>query len=171
VSAEVIECLDTVSVAKLANVNRSTLDYWVRTGLVTPSLRDLPGRRRTRLWRVEDAVVVRAVASLRAAGCSLQRVRQAARSIAGSADALGSDATLYWDGFDVLMIDHEGVVESLLRYPGQRIFRPVALPLGVWDSETKVIAQFIDSDDLKTGRTYDTREEALRGQALRVARA
>lgn len=170
-SAEVIECLDTVSVAKLASVNRSTLDYWVRTGLVTPSLRDVPGRRRTRLWRVEDAVVVRAVASLRAAGCSLQRVRQAAQAIAGSADALGSDATLYWDGFDVLMVDHQGAVESLLRYPGQRVFRPVALPLGLWDSESKSNARFISSDDLKTGRASGTREEAERLRDLRAARA
>jgi DNA-binding transcriptional MerR regulator len=171
VSAEVIECLDTVIVARLAGVNRSTLDYWVRTGLVTPSLRDLPGRRRTRLWRVEDAVVVRAVASLRAAGCSLQRIRAAVQSIEGSADALGSDATLYWDGFDVLKIDHEGAVESLLRYPGQRVFRPVALPLGLWDRETKSRASFIDSGDLKTGRPFETREEAERVRDLRAARA
>lgn len=161
-SVRVVECLDTASVARLAGVNRSTLDYWARTGLVAPSLRDAPGRRRTRLWTVSDAVVVRAVAHLRLAGCPLQQVRKARAAIEGRFGRFGADATLAWDGSDVLKVDHEGKVESILRYPGQQVFRPVALPLGAWQEETSGSILYIREDDLLVGIPRPTRELAMK---------
>jgi hypothetical protein len=160
-TVKVVECLDTSSVAALAGVNRSTLDYWVRTGLVAPSLRDSPGRRRTRLWTVSDAVVVRAVAHLRLAGCPLQQVRRARSAIEDRFGRFGADATLVWNGSDVLKVDHEGRVESILRYPGQQVFRPVALPIGVWQEETSGSILYIREDDLLVGVPRATRDLAM----------
>ena len=159
---DVIECLDTANVARLAGVNRSTLDYWVRTRLVAPSLRDTPGRRRTRLWTVADAVVVRAVAHLRLSGCPLQQVRKAREAIEDRFGRFGADATLVWNGSDILTIDHEGKVESILRYPGQQVFRPVALPIGAWQDETSKSILFIREDDLLVGVPRATRELAMK---------
>jgi MerR HTH family regulatory protein len=164
-SVAVIECLETAAVARLASVNRSTLDYWVRTGLVAPSLRDAPGRRRTRLWTVSDAVVVRAVAHLRLAGCPLQQVRRARVAIEDRFGRFGADATLVWNGSDVLKIDHEGKVESILKYPGQQVFRPVALPIGAWQDETSDSILYIREDDLVVGVPRATRELAMKAGA------
>lgn len=164
-TVKVVECLDTSSVAALAGVNRSTLDYWVRTGLVAPSLRDLPGRRRTRLWTVSDAVVVRAVAHLRLAGCPLQQVRRARAVLEDRFGRFGADATLVWNGSDVLKVDHEGRVESILRYPGQQVFRPVALPIGVWQEETTKSIRYIREDDLRVGVPRATMELAMKAGA------
>lgn len=165
-TAKVIECLDTPTVAVLARLNRSTLDYWVRTELVQPSLRDAPGRRRTRLWTVRDAVIVRAIAQLRAAGCPLQRVRQAKAKITKTWGRLGSDATLVWNGHDdILQVDHEGAVESLLRYPGQQLFRSVALPISVWTRETKGSVKFIHRDLVGSAAPSLTRADAMKRAA------
>jgi hypothetical protein len=161
-SAKVVKCLDTAAVATLAGVNRSTLDYWVRTGLVAPSVRDTPGRRRTRLWTVSDAVVVRAVAHLRLAGCPLQQVRKARAAIERRSGRFGADATRAWDGSDVLKVDHEGNVESIVRYPGQQVFRPVALPIGAWRAETTGSILYIREDDLPMGVPRATRELAMK---------
>jgi|SRR5664279_4186808 len=158
----VIECLDTAAVAGLARVNRSTLDYWVRTGLVAPSLRDSPGRRRTRLWTVADAVVVRAVAHLRLSGCPLQQVRKAREAIEDDFGRFGADATLAWNGSDILKVDHEGAVESILRYPGQQVFRPVALPIGAWQAETSESVLYIRQDDLLAGTPRSSRKLAMK---------
>jgi DNA-binding transcriptional MerR regulator len=161
VAANVIECLDTATVATLAQVNRSTLDYWVRTGLVTPSLRDSPGRRRTRLWKIEDAIVVRALAVLRHAGCPLQQIRLARSAIEADLGKRGVSATLVWNGSDVLLVDEQGEVESLLKYPGQRVFRAVALPVGRWSEETNKSVVFIWDDEIPKGPVFSTRELAL----------
>lgn len=160
--SEVISCLDTARVAGLARVNRSTLDYWVRTGLIEPSLRSAPGRRRTRLWTIQEAVVVRAIAELRQSGCPLQQVRRARKKIERTWGRLGPDATLAWDGSDVLRVDHEGAVESLLKYPGQQVFRAVALPIAVWRRESKDAALFIRRDRLARGVPQTSRELAAR---------
>lgn len=164
-TVKVVECLDTSAVAALAGVNRSTLDYWVRTGLVAPSLRDSPGRRRTRLWTVADAVVVRAVAHLRLAGCPLQQVRRARAVLEDRFGRFGADATLVWNGSDVLKVDHEGRVESILRYPGQQVFRPVALPIGAWQAETTKSIRYIREDDLLVGVPRPTMELAMKAGA------
>src|SRR5688572_5089330 len=110
--SEMVECLETVTVCQLAQVNRSTLDYWVRTGLVVPSLRSNPGRRRTRLWTVRDAVVVRTISALREAGCPLQRVRAARDEVVAKWGTFGPETTLVWTGSDILEVGPEGEVES-----------------------------------------------------------
>ena len=164
VPARVIECLETAVVADLADVRRSTLDYWVRTGLVQPSLRDMPGRRRTRIWTIEDAIVVRTVAELRHSGCPLQQIRKACKEVKALKGKLGADTTLAWDGSDILKVGAEGEVESVLRYPGQQVFRPVALPLGLWQGETTKAVQYIRRDLLPTGNPQPSRELALKAR-------
>ena len=159
-ASQVFECLDTGAVARLAGVNRSTLDYWVRTGLVSPSLRQAPGRRRTRLWTIRDAVVVRAVAELRSSGCSLQQVRRARAQVENDWGEVGSDTTLVWTGGDVVRIGPDGQVESLVRQPRQQVFRFVTLPLGYLQGEAAKQVRYISEDCLAVGVPATTREKA-----------
>lgn len=160
--APVIECLATVDVCRLANVNRSTLDYWVRTDLVTPSLRTDPGRRRTRLWTVRDAVIVRAVAVLRDSGCSLQQVRRARAQVEDEWGGVRADTTLVWTGGDVVRIGPEGEAESLLKMPRQQVLRFVALPLGSWRDETSRAVGYIREDSVALGMPATTPAKALK---------
>lgn len=157
----VVECLDTVAVCRLAGLNRSTLDYWVRTGLVCPSLRPEPGKRRVRLWSVKDATVVRTVAELRNSGCSLQKVRQACSELDARWGGLRSDTVLVWDGADVLHIGRNGAVESLLKRPRQQVFRVIALPIGLWSQEARAEVRYLREDRLATGVPARTRTLAM----------
>jgi DNA-binding transcriptional MerR regulator len=161
VQRAVIECLETTVVARLAGINRSTLDYWVRTGLVTPSLRLNPGKRRTRLWTVQDAVVVRAVAELRASGCPLQQVRKAHDQLRGDWAAIGPETTLLWTGGDVIRLGAEGEAESLVRQPRQQVLRLVELPLGRWRTETARSVRYIRKNNLERGVPAATHQAAL----------
>lgn len=111
----------------------STLDYWVRTGLVTPSIRSSQGRRIERLWSLRDVLVVRTIRALRTAGASLQAVRRAREEIERSDQDLTA-VRLYWDGTDVLVTDQDGT-RSLARRPGQQVFQVVVLPLDEWHME------------------------------------
>ena len=144
-----VQALETPVVARLAGMPRSTLDYWARTGLVTPSVRPSSGRRRAMLWSVRDAVTVRAVKVLRDAGAPLQRVRAAKRELErGWGEALGK-AVLIWDGADVLRLGTWGELSSLLKHPGQHVLHAVALPVGAWRAEAEAEAVTLPSQPHK----------------------
>jgi DNA-binding transcriptional MerR regulator len=159
-STRIVECLETARVCRLADVKPSTLDYWVRTGLVVPTLRDEPGHRRTRLWSVRDAVIVRTVRELRKAGCPLQTIRRAQHQLASQWKVLGPESTLIWSDGELYDISPEGRVEALVKHPFQQAFALVALPLGLFRDEAKKVVQYIRSDNLAYGPPSDTPREA-----------
>jgi DNA-binding transcriptional MerR regulator len=139
--ARVVASLNTPSVCVLAGIKPQTLDYWARTGLVTPSVRGSSGRRVPRLWSVKDVVIVRAIKALRDAGCPLPKVRQVKRLVE---EGWGQDLTstvMFWDGRDVLALRAWGDVESILARPGQQVLHLVALPLHHWVTETESQAE------------------------------
>lgn len=158
----VLECLDTVTVSRLAGVNPSTLDYWVRTRLVRPSVRPEPGKRRPRLWAVRDVILVRTITELRASGCPLQRVRAACRQLEERWDGLRADTVLVWNGADVLRLGRSGGLESLLQHPGQQVFRLVTLPIGHWHREALGAASYLREDLVEYGVPVPTRDLALK---------
>jgi DNA-binding transcriptional MerR regulator len=136
----VVEALDTPMVCRLAGMRPATLDYWARTGLVTPSVRGSAGRRVPRLWSVRDATVVRALKALRDAGCSLQRLRKARKVLETGWSSAAADTVLYWDGHDVLAVMPRGELLSTIGAPGQLVFHVVALPIGPWADEGRTRA-------------------------------
>src|SRR4051794_36308139 len=89
--------LGSREVCDLLGLPSSTLNYWVQTGLVRPSIRGPEGRRVEQYWSVEDIVVVRAVQRLRGHGASLQAVRKASRELQRWGSAM-NNARLFWDG-------------------------------------------------------------------------
>src|SRR5207248_2773191 len=79
------EAFSSPEVRRLAGCTYRELDYWTRSGLVTPSIRDAHGTGTQRLYSLQDAVTLRAIKALRNAGLSLQAIRRAARYL-GDAD-------------------------------------------------------------------------------------
>ena len=133
--------LETPSVLKLAGIPYSTLDYWVRTGLVTPSVRAGEGRRRVRLWSVADAVAVRALKHLRDAGAPVRLLAKARKTLAADWTPALSAQMLFWDGADLLQLDEWKNLLSLIKEPGQGALHVVALPLEVFtrDAEAAIV--------------------------------
>jgi len=127
--------LETPAVCRLAGLPSSTLDYWVRSGLVTPSVRGSSGRRVTRRWTIADVVSVRALKELRRAGCPVRLLRKARERLDSEWQPTLRNQLLYWDGRDLLGLGPWDEVVSLVRNPGQGILRLIALPLDTWVAE------------------------------------
>lgn len=60
-----------------AGISYRQLDYWARTGLVEPSIRNAAGSGSQRLYSFRDILVLKVVKRLLDTGVSLQQIRQA----------------------------------------------------------------------------------------------
>lgn len=65
----------TDEVCRLAHISYRQVDYWIRTGLLTPSIRGAAGSGSQRHFSQADLDRVRVVKALLDAGISLQRIR------------------------------------------------------------------------------------------------
>jgi DNA-binding transcriptional MerR regulator len=97
------------------------LDYWARTTLVVPSIRDASGSGTQRLYSFRDLVVLKVVKRLLDAGVSLQNIRKAIETLRsrGVEDLAG--ITLISDGTTVYECRSPEEVVDLLQ-GGQGVF-------------------------------------------------
>jgi DNA-binding transcriptional MerR regulator len=104
-----------------AGISYRQLDYWARTGLVVPSVRDASGSGTQRLYSFRDIVVLKVVKRLLDAGVSLQNIRKAIDTLRsrGVADLAG--ITLISDGTTVYECRSPEEVVDLLQ-GGQGVF-------------------------------------------------
>jgi DNA-binding transcriptional MerR regulator len=107
-------------VCKVVGITYRQLDYWARTGLVTPSVRDAQGSGTQRLYSFHDLVTLRVIKNLLDTGISLQRVRKAVDHLKSMRRPLAG-VTLMSDGRGVYEAHSpEAVVDLLQR--GQGVF-------------------------------------------------
>ena len=104
-----------------AGITYRQLDYWARTGLVEPSVREASGSGTQRLYSFRDILVLKIVKKLLDAGISLQNIRTAIASLRdrGVADLAG--ITLMSDGATVYECTSTDEVVDLLQ-GGQAVF-------------------------------------------------
>jgi DNA-binding transcriptional MerR regulator len=114
-------------VCDIVGISYRQLDYWARTGLVTPSIRRATGSGSQRLYAFEDIVRLRVVKRLLDAGVNLERIRVALDELAAQGRAL-TDVTLASDGRTVYAIDDDRQLLDLLRR-GQGVFAIALEPL------------------------------------------
>ena len=122
-------------VCKLVGISYRQLDYWARTGLVTPSIQDAHGSGSQRLYSFQDLVTLRVIKKLLDTGVSLQRVRKAVDHLK-SMKRKPHGVTLMSDGRGVYEAHSPEAVIDLLR-KGQGVFA-IALDQVWTDLETTV---------------------------------
>jgi DNA-binding transcriptional MerR regulator len=110
-----------VSACSAVGISYRQLDYWARTGLVVPSVRDASGSGTSRLYSFRDLVVLKVVKRLLDAGVSLQNIRRAIEALRsrGVEDLAG--ITLISDGTSVYECRSPEEVVDLLQ-GGQGVF-------------------------------------------------
>ena len=114
------------TVCRLTNVTYRQLDYWARTGLVTPSITPATGSGSKRSYSYADVLEVKVIKSLLNAGVALTRARQAVECLRGSLGAdLASSSLVLSDAGSVLAHD-DGELVDLMR-GGQGVFNIVPL--------------------------------------------
>lgn len=73
---------------RLAGVSYRQLDYWVRVGLIEPSLGHARGSGTSRRWSVADILGLRVVSELMERGVGHQAIRQAVSLLADAGSYL-----------------------------------------------------------------------------------
>ncbi len=120
---------------RIAGITYRQLDYWTRTELVTPSVKDAHGSGSQRLYSFQDLATLKVIKRLLDTGVSLQRVRKAVEHL-NRMDRRPHGVTLMSDGHGVYEAHSPEAVVDLLKN-GQGVF---AISLdAVWDDlETDV---------------------------------
>jgi DNA-binding transcriptional MerR regulator len=107
-------------VCRIVGISYRQLDYWARTELVTPSIRDARGSGTQRLYSFQDLVSLKVIKKLLDTGVSLQRVRKAVEHLR-SMKRPTHRVTLMSDGRGVYEAHSPEAVIDLLQ-KGQGVF-------------------------------------------------
>lgn len=99
----------------IVGITYRQLDYWTRTGLVTPSLAEAKGSGTQRLYSFNDLLQLKVIKSLTDAGASLQKVRQAIDYVRDNLSDDWSKVTIATDGGGVYACTSDAEVVDLLR--------------------------------------------------------
>src|SRR5262249_35645144 len=105
----------------VAGISYRQLDYWARTSLVVPSVRDASGSGTQRLYSFRDIVVLKVVKRLLDAGVSLQNIRKAIETLREGGEEDLATMTLISDGTTVYECRSAEEVVDLLQ-GGQGVF-------------------------------------------------
>jgi DNA-binding transcriptional MerR regulator len=105
----------------IAGITYRQLDYWARTGLVEPSLREAKGSGTQRLYSFRDLVHLRVIKSLLDAGVALPKIRRAIEFLSEELKTPLEEVTLLSDGSSIYAASSETEIIDLLA-KGQGVF-------------------------------------------------
>jgi DNA-binding transcriptional MerR regulator len=108
-------------VCKVIGISYRQLDYWARTGLVTPSIREAGGSGTQRLYSFQDLVQLKVIKKLIDVGISLQRVRKAIQYLRQNKHTDPTGVTLMSDGVSIYACESEDEIIDLVKR-GQGVF-------------------------------------------------
>lgn len=109
------------AVLEIVGVTYRQLDYWARTGLVTPSVQAAAGSGSQRLYSFRDILALRIVKRLLDAGISLRNIRTAVDVLAQRGTTDLAHTTLISDGTTVYEATSDAEIIDLL-HGGQGVF-------------------------------------------------
>lgn len=125
-------------VVKIVGVTYRQLDYWARTGLVRPSVREAGGSGTQRLYSFHDLVLLRSIKRLLDAGVTLQKIRRAIDFLREHLREDPQGMTLMSDGTNILASDSLEGFTDLLK-GGQGVF---AISVGeVWTDLERAVGR------------------------------
>jgi DNA-binding transcriptional MerR regulator len=104
-----------------AGITYRQLDYWARTGLVEPTVREATGSGSQRLYSFRDILVLKVVKKLLDAGVSLPNIRTAVAALRDRGAEDLAQVTLLSDGTTVYECTSPDEVVDLLQ-GGQAVF-------------------------------------------------
>jgi DNA-binding transcriptional MerR regulator len=129
-------------VCELVGITYRQLDYWARTGLLTPSVADATGSGSRRRYSYHDLLELKVIKQLLDAGVSLQSARRAVECLREDLHADLASANLVLTGSrSVLARSNDELVDLLAG--GQGVFNIVPLS-GVVDELAADVVQLAD---------------------------
>ncbi|MGO3146890.1 MAG: MerR family transcriptional regulator [Leucobacter sp.] len=147
--------------ARAAGISYRQLDYWARTGLVEPTVREASGSGSQRLYGFRDILVLKLVKRLLDTGISLQQIRTAVGQLHAAGVHDLSQTTLMSDGVSVyLCTSNDEVIDLVSR--GQGVFG-IAVGKVLREVETSLV----DLDDHRESSVGAQRDELAARRATR----
>lgn len=133
-------------VCKLVGITYRQLDYWARTGLITPSMQAAHGSGSQRVYSFTDVVQLKVIKNLLDAGMSLKKIRSAVDILRDEMDSEQplADVTLLSDGQTIYAAHSDEEVVDVLRN-GQGVFSIAIGP--VQDQIEGAIHQLFPDED------------------------
>lgn len=133
-------------VCKLVGITYRQLDYWARTGLITPSMQKAHGSGSQRVYSFTDVVQLKVIKNLLDAGMSLKKIRSAVDILRDEMDSAQplADVTLLSDGQTIYAAHSDAEVVDVLR-KGQGVFSIAIGP--VQDQVEGAIHQLFPDDE------------------------
>jgi DNA-binding transcriptional MerR regulator len=135
-------------VCTLVGITYRQLDYWARTGLLTPSLASAKGSGTKRRYSYHDVLELKVIKQLLDAGVSLQRARQAVDCLR---DNLGVDlgaASLILSTSSSVLATSNGEIVDLLA-GGQGVLNVVPMGGVVSELDAGIVA-IVDAKEKAT---------------------
>jgi DNA-binding transcriptional MerR regulator len=108
-------------VCKVVGISYRQLDYWARTNLVNPSVREAGGSGTQRLYSFQDLLALKVIKGLLDAGVSLQQIRQAVVYLRENEGRPLTGVTLMSDGVSIYACESEDEIIDLVKR-GQGVF-------------------------------------------------
>ena len=108
-------------VCRIVGISYRQLDYWARTGLVAPSVREAGGSGTQRLYSFQDMVLLRTIKNLLDTGVSLQSIRKSVDYLREHMRTEPTAVTLLSDGRRVYATESEDQIIDLVK-SGQAVF-------------------------------------------------
>lgn len=142
-----------------AGISYRQLDYWARTSLVEPSIRNASGSGTSRLYSFRDILVLKIVKRLLDTGISLQNVRSAVEHLRARGTADLATLTLMSDGASIYECASADDVIDLLA-GGQGVF---GIAIGsVWREVEGTLAQLPSENESGAGLSDGSDELSIR---------
>ncbi|GAB3524594.1 MerR family transcriptional regulator [Arthrobacter monumenti] len=151
------------TVCKAAGITYRQLDYWARTGLVLPGVRNAAGSGSQRLYGFRDILVLKVVKRLLDTGVSLQQIRSAVEHLRERGVEDLAQITLMSDGASVYECTSADEVIDLVQ-GGQGVF---GIAVGrVWREVEGSLAQL--PSEHATGEEFPEDELSKRRTARKI---
>ncbi len=140
-------------VCALVGISYRQLDYWARTGLITPSVQEASGSGSQRLYSFSDVVQLKVVKRLLDAGMSLKKIRKAMEilSVELASESPLTDVTLLSDGITIYAAHSASEVVDVFK-GGQGVF---GIAVGPVQDELvgEIHRLYPDQPDTEVGRS------------------
>lgn len=147
---------------KIVGITYRQLDYWTRTGLVTPTLQEAQGSGTQRLYSFNDLLQLKVIKGLSDTGASLQKIRQAIDYVRDHVDDDWSKVTIVTDGGGVYACTDDSQVVDLLR-KGQGVLGAVVAVDKVREQLTGTLRELRPQTTEGTTETVSSGSKAREG--------
>ncbi len=145
-------------VCNVVGISYRQLDYWARTGLVSPSIRAAGGSGTQRLYSFTDLVTLKVIKQLLDTGVSLRKIRSAIHYLRDNMKKQPVGTTLMSDGNRIYQVESAEEIIDLLQ-KGQGVFA-IALDR-VWTDLEGAVARGREPRRSSSARRKDSQEAGL----------